>query len=125
MAATHRAAKIVCVLLIALYLLAPGRANAQILYSIRDLGNPGGEGCYPVSINHDGEVVGYYRQGSPGPTTRAFIWRAGSGMSLLSGVGVNSYASAINDFGTVVGADNGGPFRWTPSGGRQSFYPFQ
>ena len=57
-------------------------------------------GCAPADINNIRAVAGYDRDAGP----RAFLWTAAGGLEHLQSLGGSySQASAINDFGHIVG----------------------
>jgi len=66
-----------------------------------DLGTLGGPGSQAFGVNNSLAIVGVADQPSPLPPV-AFIWRPATGMRAL-GMGANSQAFAINDFGRSVG----------------------
>jgi probable HAF family extracellular repeat protein len=73
-----------------------------------DLGSLGGQGrTQAVDINTHGEVVG-------NTGLYAFVWRKETGMELLPVMGGGiSRATAINDWGDIVGTVDGKPVVWT------------
>jgi probable HAF family extracellular repeat protein len=54
----------------------------------------------PTDINNRDEIVGYR---SDGETARAVVWRDGAVTELATPAGRNSYATALNDRGEIVG----------------------
>jgi probable HAF family extracellular repeat protein len=76
----------------------------QVRYTITDLGTLGGTFSMANSINELGQVVGVSYL--PGDSQyRAFMWD-GTMHALASPTDGNSFASGINDYGTIVGAYN-------------------
>lgn len=75
----------------------------DVLYSVTDLGNLGGDYAYVSGINNRGEVVG---NGTTNGVNfmHAFIYRTHNLSDLGTLGGTNSYGYAINDNGQVVGS---------------------
>ena len=76
-----------------------------------------GPNAMATDINDLGQVVGVHEGG-------AFVWSAQEGATLLPSLGAWTVATAINNYGVVVGfselADGSQhPFRWTPAGGME------
>lgn len=70
-----------------------------------------GDFAYATDINNHDEVVGFRLSG--GSLTTGFVWRDGVMTDLVTPPGVpDSYPTAINDHGEVVGQMGGGAFRW-------------
>jgi probable HAF family extracellular repeat protein len=71
---------------------------------------PAGEFGNVTDINNRDEVVGTH---SVSGVTHGFLWRAGvvTDLGTLPG-GEESFASAINDFGDIVGSSSRHAFRW-------------
>jgi probable HAF family extracellular repeat protein len=101
---------------------------------MRDLGMPDGVvGIDPISINNEGQIVGFVFLADPGGSgssaIHGFMWTKHDGFSDLgtvtSGKYDQSYALAINDLGRVVGELNASAtnfsegFLWTRKGGMQ------
>lgn len=82
-----------------------GNGHAFVLANgaFRDLGVlPGGDWSAAYGINTSGTVVGYGTAGSG--IFRAFVWTPQNGMQELGTLGgANSYATAVNNSGEVVG----------------------
>jgi probable HAF family extracellular repeat protein len=70
----------------------------------------------PSAINASGQVVGSRIVGG---VTRAFSWTLAGGIVDIAppAPGSQSFASDVNDAGTVVGTVNDHPFVWTHAGG--------
>ena len=78
-----------------------------------DLGTLGGAQSVPTAINSAGVVIGTSKLASG--QTHPFSWRAGRMTDLLAGTGVTdneSYVSALNDAGDIVGTVSGRPVVW-------------
>ena len=76
-----------------------------------------GAGAIAIDINDLGQVVGFHGGG-------AFVWSAQDGTTLLPSLGGWTVATAINNYGVVVGFSETAdgvqhPFRWTPAGGME------
>jgi probable HAF family extracellular repeat protein len=92
-----------------------------------DLGFFSGSDIQPVGRNQDGTIVGSVRA-TPADLQTAFVWTSSGGLVLLpdlgpppTGDGVQSYATAINNAGVIVGFVNTAgthmsAVRWTPTG---------
>lgn len=111
-------------LAIAGLLVTSSAAPAQVMYSITDLGLPGGfsfNGARANDLNNAGQVTGVATSVSPfAPPSRAFRYTPGVGNVDLGSLATNgtSSGSAINSFGQVAGrTDIGGgrsrAFRFT------------
>jgi probable HAF family extracellular repeat protein len=94
---------------------------------MQDLGSLGGNDTLAFGINDSGQVVGYSALAN-GINIHAFLWTASGGMQDLGTLdgADSSNATAINQFGVVVGASNvlDDPadfhgFLWTQPGGMQ------
>ena len=76
-----------------------------------DLGDPGSDFVWPVSLNDAGQVAGtVYIENSPQhpPPTTAFQWQADSGLSVVDGSGgggsfANTTATGQNGAGAIIG----------------------
>ena len=69
-----------------------------------DLGVPaGGNFSEGLAVNSAGQAVGYWGNNVTGPGAEAFLWEAGTMISLDLPMGPNSAASGINDLGQIVG----------------------
>lgn len=79
-------------------------------YSITDLGTLGGFGTRPSAINNAGQVVGSSQTilETRGGLEHAFLWENGIiyDLGTFEG-GLESHATDINDYGTIVGVSNG------------------
>ena len=111
-------------------LLADGATYHAFLWTasggIQDLGSPQGGNSEATAINDAGEVTGW--SASPDETSvHAFFWSAATGtvdLGIPPDGHAQSYGSAINDLGEVIGT-NGIPsyavplrcFRWTQASG--------
>ena len=73
-------------------------------------------GAVVTGINASGTIVGYVPSYS-GPDLRAFAWNDASGLTPPSGD--RFAAHGINDAGSIVGNEIGGPVRWTSRSGYQ------
>ena len=76
-----------------------------------------GPSAMATDINDLGQVVGSHAGG-------AFVWSAQDGVTFLPSLGGWTVATAINNYGVVVGFSElpdgtQHPFRWTPSGGME------
>ena len=101
-------------LVIALLSVLPKPLSAEVRYTVKDLGSLGGSRSGAVSINHDGEVVGY--SALPGTTTvHAFLNNGGGMTDLGTFGGSQSFARHINRYEDVVG------WAVTSSGERHAF----
>ena len=69
---------------------------------IQDLGALGVGYSAALDVNNTGEIVGH--TGYTDSTRRAFIWTAGGGMNVIPGAAADSFATAINEVSSVVGA---------------------
>ena len=80
--------------------------KARGMIALETLGGPSGRA---LDINDDGQVVGWADSASGGDSRRAFLWEKDkmSDLNVLSGAGGKrtlSDASAINDYGQIVGS---------------------
>lgn len=78
-----------------------------------DIGTLGGAQAVPAAINSAGVVIGTSTLASG--HTHPFSWQAGQMTDLLAGTGVTdneSYVSALNDAGEIVGTVSGRPVVW-------------
>ena len=81
-------------------------------YTVTDLGMPpGGVSAYPVSINSQGTIVGYYSASTQG--TRGFIWRNGVITDLGIAASGNVIPAQINDAEQVTGTMGARSFLWS------------
>lgn len=82
---------------------------------MQDLGTLGGTRSEGMGVNSSGWVAG--TSTTSGGNYRAFLWTPATGMISLGTLPgqVNSYATAINDAGQVVGRSGANAFLWTPS----------
>ena len=88
-------------------------AGTEMRYTIIDLGALGGDSSDARAINEGGQVVG--QSDTVDGETHAFLWKADTGMQDLDNpYGYNSWATAVNDLGQVVGSLNTGPpdYHW-------------
>ena len=89
----------------AVMLLLPfaGLLQADIMYSVADLGSLGGASTVAFGINNSGTAVGW--ADSPSSDPSAFAAPAGGSMQKLPGLpgSTDSNAYAINSLGTIVG----------------------
>ena len=84
-------------------LASPAHAS-DATYTVTELGTLGGDRSVPMSINNAGQIVG--RSSLPGTFyEHAFFWQLGVMIDLDSASGEprSSWASGINDAGTIVG----------------------
>jgi len=107
-----------------------------ITFSLTDIGTLGGNSSYASAINEYGQVVG--SSTTADGQGRAFLWEKSSGMTNLGTIPSNynycysygydycnsytsSYATAINDYGQVIGissiADGRRAFLWDKNSG--------
>ncbi len=87
--------------LAALVLLLGGTVEADVTYTITDLGTLGGDYSYATGINDSGQVAGIAKTASG--QYRAFLYDSGT-MTNLGSLGTDrSLAFGINDSGQVVG----------------------
>ena len=94
-------------------LLGAGQITVAAQYTIIDLGALGGDSSDARAINEGGQVVG--QSDTVDGETHAFLWKADTGMQDLDNpYGYNSWATAVNDLGQVVGSLNTGPpdYHW-------------
>ena len=79
--------------------------NAQILYTVTDLGTLGGQESSALGVNNYGQVVGYSTvEGGNFGTRHAFYWDSTRGMIDMGILGGSWAAAAgINDSGQAVG----------------------
>ena len=77
-------------------------------YTVTDLGTLGGHETIPLGINNSGQIVGMAWLPNSG-YFHAVRWQFGVIEDLHSGDGLDSWAHAINDAGTVVGWQEPGP----------------
>lgn len=98
--------------------------------TVRDIGTLGGPTTNAVGLNNAGQLTGATTVA--GGNQRAFVWRAGAGMTdlgLLPGA-YESAAAAINNVGVVTGYSHGTPltspraFRWSAAHGIQDIGSF-
>lgn len=90
----------------AMALVCVGAAQAQS-YTVSTITNPAGLSLRPYNLNNSGQVVGYARPTTQdGRFTRAFVSAANGQFPQTIGPFDNSYASAINNAGQVVGYNN-------------------
>src|SRR5262249_44016617 len=91
---------------------------------LRDIGDLGASGTFPVAINNAGQVVGFSLTDTDmGPFglfhLAPFLWQSGHMVNLGTLGGVNGSAAAINQRGQVVGTSDldgdevAHAFRWT------------
>jgi probable HAF family extracellular repeat protein len=105
-----------------LFLLAvAATANAQVGWTVTDLGTLGGNFSNAEDINELGHVVGSSHAANG--QEHAFLWTPSTGMIDLGTLGGTfSSATGVNDTGQVVGlslvaAGGTRAFRWTAAGG--------
>ncbi len=105
-------------------LLSAVRVSAgSVQYTITELPDPVGTGVDPVAINNAGQIAGSYQE-SQSSNNVAFVWNSTNGLQVIDS-SLSSRATAINDFGAVVGTDsNNGSFEWTAQGGLTYFHNF-
>jgi probable HAF family extracellular repeat protein len=78
-----------------------------------DIGTLGGEQTTPTAINQAGVVIGTSKLANG--HTHPFVWQHGRMTDLLAGTGIvddQSYVSAVNGAGEVVGTVSGRPALW-------------
>lgn len=100
---------------------SPGRAFVVTGGVAKEIKAPGAFDIRATAIDAKGTIVGSYRSGGSGPSTRAFALRDGSfdDLGALDGTSpYGTYASAIGSSGEVVGASGIGArsshaFRWS------------
>ena len=101
---------------------------------MQDLGSPQGGTSVAIAVNSAGEVAGYSLSKVSGTDAHAFFWSSTTGTVDLGVTDGNSesFPSAINDRGEIVGYEFGtgsSAFRWTMATGMQTlvdfFVPFQ
>ena len=95
--------------------------------TMTDLGFFSGTDIQPVGRNESGAIVGSVRS-TPADLQTAFVWTSSGGLVRLpdlgpppAGDGIQSYATAINNAGVIVGfvntaATRVSAVRWTPTG---------
>ncbi|GAA3453446.1 hypothetical protein [Dactylosporangium matsuzakiense] len=93
---------------------ASAAAAAGSAWKAADLGSLTGGCCSSAAgINDRGDVVGESSTGTVWDPSHAVLWRHGRVIDLGAPGGGNSYATAINDAGVVVGHSDGlGATRW-------------
>jgi len=95
-----------------------------------DIGTLGGSSTNAVGLNNAGQLTGHSTM--PSGLEHAFVWRAGSGFVDLGSLpgAPNSFATAINNRGVVVGSSDGAPFiparafRWSAADGLEDLGAF-
>lgn len=80
--------------------VTPSRGQG-VVYSIKDIGNLGGAGCFPTSISESGHVTGW--SFTPNFAEHAFLYNGTITDITPSGV-TSSYGASVNSSGTVVGS---------------------
>jgi probable HAF family extracellular repeat protein len=93
-----------CFAMVVMLSAAPAATDAAVKYTLVNLGANGGDRSVAYALNDSSQVVGYYRESLPSPTT-PFVWSNGTMTSLNLGSGV---AYGINNAGQIAATANNG-----------------